>query len=178
MKLPQLTISELAQAFSMSRDTTRDRLRNARLKPGGKRRGVDVYDLRDAAAALTAEGSNAFQQRARLQGQLLELELQRRRGDLCLFSDVEAAFGSAFKIVGEFFDTMPDVMERAGAMDGPQLAKLEKILDELREALYRKLIADAQRFGHEQTTNRSRGNSATERHRQKGDGRHPAGSGR
>ncbi len=52
-------ITRIAEAFGLHRDTVRKRLKEARVKPSGKKSGVDIYALADVGPALfAAETSN------------------------------------------------------------------------------------------------------------------------
>jgi transposase InsO family protein len=136
MKLPLFTISQLAFAFRQSRDTVRARLRDGAVKPKGKQRGVDVYELRAAAAALTDEAASAFQLRARRQTDLLELELSKRRGLLCEAQDVERVFARRNQIVAHLLGTLPDQLERECGLAPAAVDAVEKVIDAAREAAY------------------------------------------
>ena len=56
--------------------------------------------------------------------------------------EVEQEMARLAKIVAQFFDTLPDRLERDTGMTPLILAKVERYLDEVREELYKAAISD------------------------------------
>jgi hypothetical protein len=137
-----ITITEAAHAFSQSRDTVRRRLSDAHVKPCATRGRAahPVYDLREVMQALSEEVANAFQQRARLQTQLLEVQLAKERGQLCDAFDVERRMALLFKLVRQLGDTMPDILERDCGLNGQQVQTVRDRIDAMLEDLYVRVI--------------------------------------
>lgn len=90
----------------------------------------------NAEGVADPEKLEPFKRRAYYQGELDKLNLARQRGDLIEAMDCEQQFAAVFKIVAEFFDTMPDVLERDCGLTAAQVLKVEKRLDQAREDLY------------------------------------------
>jgi hypothetical protein len=63
-----------------------------------------------------------------------------QRGELVPSLEVEQGHGQIFAISTQMADTLPDVLERDVGLTPLQLARVEKHLDEWREALYQRLI--------------------------------------
>lgn len=137
----QLTVSEIAYEFQVSRDTARKRLRDAGVKPSGKRGRRDVWDLREAIPALTGGvGGDPFRRKAARQAESIELDLQRRRGVLLERGAVEREYARMTKNVAHTLEVLPDILERDCGCTPLQLARIEKSLDGLREELYARIV--------------------------------------
>jgi AraC-like DNA-binding protein len=145
-----LSLSTLAQEFGMARETVARRLSDGGVTPADTSGAHPKYRLRDAWPALTgdAEGRadpekmRPFERRAHYQAELEALTLATKRGELVPSFEVEQRQAEIFKAVGEFFDTLPDVLERDCGANPIMLAKVEKRLDEVREQLYTRLTED------------------------------------
>lgn len=133
----QLTLTEIAYEFQVSRDTARKRLRDGGVKPSGKRGRHVVYELRAAIPALTGGvDGDPFRMKATKQAQMIELELGRKRGDLLERVDVERHYAAMLKKVAYTLEVLPDVLERDCACTPGQLQRIQQSLDQLRERLY------------------------------------------
>jgi hypothetical protein len=83
-----------------------------------------------------------LERKAHYQAEHEKLRLQTERGELVPSLEVEQGHGQIFAIVSQAFDTLPDVLERDVGLTTAQLVRLERLLDEAREALYQALNAD------------------------------------
>lgn len=144
-----LSLSSLAQEFGIARETVARRISDANVQPADKAGGHPRYRLRDVLPALIGDGEKAdpdkmrpFERRAHYQAELEALTLATKRGELVPAFEVEQRQGEIFKIAGEFFDTLPDVLERDCGASPLLLAKIERRLDEVREQMYSRLTED------------------------------------
>ena len=132
----------------MSRDVFRRILSERGVQPAGKRGGHPVYRARDVLKALTSDFDGAddpdklkpWERKAHYQAEHEKLRLQVERGELVPAIEVERGHGQIFAITTQGIDTLPDVLERDVGLTPLQLARVEKHLDEMREALYQALI--------------------------------------
>ena len=145
-----LSISQLSQETGFTRETIRKRIASNDVNPAGKRRGYDVYRLRDAIPALfeaTAgevdpDKMDPFKRRAYYQGELDKLKLQTEAGELVPSFEVEATFGQIFKTLTQALDTWPDIIERDVGASPQVVHRLELAIDELRSNIYSELTTD------------------------------------
>jgi hypothetical protein len=141
-----------AAELGVSRDVFRRVLSEAGIQPAGKKSGHPVYRGRDVIAAWITHVNGGderdpdklppMERRAHYQAEHEKLRLQVERGELVPAIEVEQGHGQIFAIVTQAFDTLPDVLERDAGLSPLQLARVEKHLDELREALYQRLADD------------------------------------
>lgn len=146
------SVSALAREFGMDRRTAKSRLEGA--APDGELpTGHPGYYVSTAAPFLigrpVAEGDEFDPDRLLPQDRLAyyraeheKLKIEQERRELLSRIEVEREFARFFETVGRFYDTLPDQLERDGALDPRSLAKLESILDGHREDLYQALTAE------------------------------------
>jgi hypothetical protein len=146
-----LSIRAFCEEAGTDRDTTSRRVTEARCRPTGQRGGHPVYRLQDLLRASFFTGADGdadpdkldpFKRRAFYQGELDKLKLGVERGELVPRIEVEQEQARTMKIVARFFDTLPDVLERDCGASPILLAKVEQRLDEVREEIYRELVAE------------------------------------
>lgn len=145
-------LTRISEAFGLSRDTVRKRLREAGVNPVDKRGNAPVYQLSDVGPALFANETQAIaggykpdelapkDRKEWYQSENERLKFQQAVGDLVTRGDYRDDIAKTLKIVASFFDSLPDKMERRRVFTPAQLAELEKVTDELRERLYQDLI--------------------------------------
>jgi ABC-type phosphate transport system auxiliary subunit len=139
-----------AAEAGITRDVLRRIMSEAGIQPAGKRGGHPVYRARDVIAALSADRDGVddpdklkpLERKAHYQAEHEKLRLQIERGELVPSLEVEQGHGQIFAIVTQMYDTLPDVLERDVGLTPQQLVRVEKHLDEAREALYQALNAD------------------------------------
>lgn len=141
-----VSITGFASEFGSTRETIAKRIAAAGLKPADRRAGHPVYRLRDLHKAVyqsAAEGGvdpdrlDPFQRKAHYQAEHEKLALETERGELIPRIECEADQARMTKIVAQFFDTLPDRIERDCGVSPLVLAKVEQSLDAVREELYR-----------------------------------------
>lgn len=105
-------------------------------------------------AGVNAEGNidpeklDPFKRRAWYQGEHEKNKLAIERGELLTSIDVEQTFGSTFKLIADFLDTLPDILERDCGASAQMVLKIERRIDALREDLHSritKMLTDARR---------------------------------
>ncbi|HTE43249.1 MAG TPA: DUF1441 family protein [Steroidobacteraceae bacterium] len=136
-----VSITDLAHAFTMARETVSRRLTDANVSAAGKRSGHNTYALRDAVQALLSGDDvvarlDPFRQKAKLQSEAISLKLATDRGELIPRDDVRETFAAAFKPIRQTLETLPDVLERDAALTPTQVACCERAIDKLREELH------------------------------------------
>lgn len=146
-----LSLSTLASEFGAARETIKKRLEAAGVNADRVRNGHPVYRLRDALRAWQAapesgfdpDALDPFRRKAFYQSELEKMRVQTEAGELVPRIEVEQEQARIAKLVAQFFDTLPDVLERDCGANALLLSKLEDKLDRVRENLYRALMADA-----------------------------------
>ncbi|MFC6838607.1 DUF1441 family protein [Xanthomonas theicola] len=156
---PGWSIARLADEFGMDRRTAAKRLREAGVPPSGKRGANDVYRLADAAAALVdrfaaagGEGSVVdprdlppMERRAFYQSENERLKVETTTGLLVPAAEVESDYAELVKKVVQFFDTLPDVLERKAGLTPDQVIKVQEQCDRVRQSMYEAMTEDAVR---------------------------------
>lgn len=145
-----LSLSSLASEFGAARETVRKRLEASGVQSSRARGGHPLYRLRDALAAwqnapesgFDPDRLDPFRRKAFYQSEHEKLTLQAARGELVPRIEVEQEQARTAKLVAQFFDTLPDVLERDCGASPLQLAKIEDALDRVREGLYRELVRE------------------------------------
>lgn len=143
LKQVALSISQLAGETGFDRATVRKRLSEAGVKPAGKRGGYPVYRLKDVLPVLYHQQDGEFdpdklkpfERNAWYKAEREKLHLQLERGDVVPALEVERKFAALFKALVQGLETLPDVLERDVGATPLQLTKIEKHLDEIRNAL-------------------------------------------
>jgi len=102
-------------------------------------KGRRYYRIADLFSAFSTE--NQFQRRARVQADEIELRVRQRRGEVVPALELEQELAGVLKIAVEFFDTLPDILERDCGATPQQLERIEQTVDEVREAMYERLSA-------------------------------------
>ena len=153
---PGWSISRLAEELGLDRRTATDRLREAGIAPCGKRSGHPVYRLADAAPALVAplvQGGDPGgvvdprdlppkDRKDFYQSENERLKVEVTIGTLVHSGEVEADYASLVKTVSQFFDTLPDILERDCALRPEQVMRVQESCDRVRQQLYEAVIAE------------------------------------
>lgn len=155
---PGWSIARLADEFGIDRRTAAKRIREAGIPPIGKRSGNDVYRLADVAPALVerlpAVGEDGvvdprnlppMERRAYYQSENERLKAETTIGMLVPAAEVEADYAELVKKVVQFFDTLPDVLERKANLTPDQVIKVQEQCDRVRQSMYEVITQDAVR---------------------------------
>lgn len=144
------SISQLASEFGMDRKTVSKRLREAGVAPTGKRGGYDVYRLHDAVqplfgrtdaeAAANPRDLPPLERRAFYQSENERLKVEVATGALVPAPEVESDYADFVKLVAQFFDTLPDVLERDCGLTGEQVERVQEACDRVRQQMFEKVI--------------------------------------
>ena len=143
-----LSISTLAAEFGMTRETVSKRLADSAVAPSGKRGGYSVYRLKDVyqylvgspvAAGEDPQSLDPYRRQAHYKAELDRLKLEQETRELIPRLEVEQEQARILRVVAQTFDTMPDVVERDCGATASQIQRLERAIDECREALYTEL---------------------------------------
>ncbi|MCF1458011.1 MAG: DUF1441 family protein [Shewanella sp.] len=142
-------ITRIAEAFNLSRDTVRKRLREAGVRPSGKRGGTPIYALVDVGPALFAtetrtdipdiQNPDKMPPKARkewFESENARVKLMKDTRELIPESEHRLDLYQAFSAMVSFFENLPDKMERTGLFTPEQLELLEAQGDAYRGQLY------------------------------------------
>jgi hypothetical protein len=147
------TAAQLGQMFRVSGPIVRARL--TRIRPCGKRDGFDIYAVADAATVLTRFDDEELVERVlRLHadelpkalsrefwnGQLAKLTFEERTGELWSSKTVIDLAGDVFKTMRLSLMLLADTLEREADLNPAQRLIIERLVDELLDALRRKLV--------------------------------------
>jgi hypothetical protein len=103
----------------------------------------------NAEGTIDPEKLDPFKRRAYYQGELDKNKLAMERSEMLTSMDVEQTFGNTFKLVADFLDTLPDILERDCGASAQMVLIIEKRLDGLRDQLWKliqeKIGGDARR---------------------------------
>jgi len=89
-----------------------------------------------------------FERRAHYQAEMEKLDLQSKCGELIPRIEVEQEMGRVAKVLTEFLETLPDIMERDTGATPKQIMKMEAAIDQLREQIYGALTKDDGNVGN------------------------------
>lgn len=143
----EVSIGGLAVEFGMKRDTVIKRISSANIAPSGKRGGHSVYRLRDVWPVLTGavdagedpRNLDPYKRQAHYKAELDRLKLEQETRELIPRLEVEQEQARILRVVAQMLDTLPDVVERDCGATATQVQRLERAIDECREALYAEL---------------------------------------
>nr|WP_237668480.1 DUF1441 family protein [Vibrio sp. V37_P2S8PM304] len=146
-------ITRIAEAFGLHRDTVRKRLKEARVKPSGKKSGVDIYPLADVGPALfAAESSNKSEddynpnkmvpkdRKDFFQSERERLKYETEIGELIPEGEYRLDLAATLKYLVSAFESLPDNLERRYKMPPEALEYVESWADESRTYLYHGLL--------------------------------------
>ncbi len=141
-----VSLRQLAALLDVDRATVRLAIERAAVKPAGKRGGHDVFPLAESLRAIVGRrGQNIdpelmspFDRRAHFDAELRRLDLQKKRGEVCLRADVQQASARAFATCANSIRAIPDRLERIGL--SPDMAEeterqIDAALDDLADQL-------------------------------------------
>ncbi len=148
------TQAQLQRLFRLSGPTVKARM--TKVKPCGNRDGYPIYHVYDAAPALTRlEDAEVLERLLRMNaedlpkalsreywnGQIAKLNYEERVGDLWNTRDIVELASDAFKTMRLSLMLLADTLEREAEITIPQRVIVERVLDELLQALKGKLVS-------------------------------------
>jgi hypothetical protein len=106
----------------------------ARPGAGRKPKSPDATDPYSILAKARAE-------REIYRAQLDKLKYRQAAKELVPAAEFERALSESFKLMAVTLESLPDVLERDCALPGPAVEKVQKVVDNLREDLYQRMVA-------------------------------------
>jgi len=157
-RVGEISISRLASAFDMARQTVVKKLTAAEVEPCGMVNGYPVYGLRAAAAALlevpvTGGGNRDMTDPALLpanersqwyQSEQRRMDVEVRAGTLIPAAHHEADLADMAKDLVQFLDTLGDTLERDVSLTGEQIEAMNASIARQRQALYDRILAESE----------------------------------
>lgn len=134
------TINRFATWVGGDATSIKTRVVAAGVDPVIERQGLKLYRVADLFRAFSKE--NEFQRRARIQADLLQLNVDQRRGELCQASDVRIAISRLMQCLARGLETQPDVLEKKCGLTAAQAAALEEHNAQFRDQLVSTLQAE------------------------------------
>ena len=106
------------------------------VRPGaGRPKGSVKKDQNDAYTVL----AKARAKREMFRAQMEELRYREAAKELLPAADFERAMASAFKIVTQMLESLPDVLERDAGIDGHTVERCQEVIDRVRDDLFREM---------------------------------------
>jgi hypothetical protein len=147
------SLTQLKNAFGVSRDTITTRLNAANLHADKKRRGFDVYHIADAARAILAndlhftngDDPETLPPKDRLdwfRGENEKAKYLKESGQLIPTSEVTKEYAKIVKISIRALENLPDILEMKCSLKSEAVMLVERECDLVREELAQKLEDD------------------------------------
>ena len=162
----ELSLSALGREFGVTRETVRSKLAKAGFSPvasplqvvpaqddlvgaiDDKTAATVFYRLRDAIKAFLADPAdnepcrmNPLQRKQHYQALREQQEFEVQAGRLIPVQEVEDEQARIIKIFVLAIETLPDILERDCGLTGDAVARVERVLDSVREQLYQDTVA-------------------------------------
>lgn len=145
-------ITRLAEAFGLHRETVRKRLNAAGVVPAGVRNGANVYALKDAGPAVFADmvlGGDSdpdqlppTERRAWYQSENERIKLEQELRQLVRSEEAHREMSTIAKAVTTTLESLPDILERDCGIDAESVARVQDVIDGIRQQLYERIVAD------------------------------------
>jgi len=152
---PGWSIARLADEFGIDRRTATKRIRDAGVAPLAKRGGHDTYRVADVAGALlgyTPGGAGGeevdphdlppTERLAFYRSENERLAVETKLGTLVPAVEVESDYADLVKMVVQFFDTLPDVLERDCGLAPEQVIKVQESCDRVRMEMFKRVTGE------------------------------------
>jgi hypothetical protein len=139
------SLRQIAEETGLDRDTVQRRIAAANAVPSGKRGGHPVYRLRDVLKAVMLKDDDGqidpdklepYQRQAHYKAELDRLKLDQETRELIPRIEVEQEQARILRVVAQTLDTLPDLVERDCGATAIQVQRIERAVDECREALF------------------------------------------
>jgi hypothetical protein len=143
---PAVSLSALAAAWEVSRETVKRRLDRGGVGPAGSHKGNAVFPLVSSIRALRAaerpagasvqnpDEMSPMDRRAHYQAERERLELELRRSMLVPADEVRAQMARVVKSTVQHWDALEDDMEREASLSASQLEVFRAVSDRRRSA--------------------------------------------
>lgn len=143
-----VTVSQIAEETGIARETVAKRLKEASVKPAGKRASYVLYRLRDALPAVyqlddiaaDPERMDPFKRQAYYRAELERRKLEVDDRLLIPAAEVEAERARVFKLLTQALESLPDVVERDLGLPAKTVARIEHLCDRHRDELHAALV--------------------------------------
>lgn len=147
-------ITRIASAFRMDRGTVRRRLREAGVLPAGTKNGISTYALKDVGPALFGEVISAADDAINpdnlmpkdrkdwYQSENERIKFEKELRMLVPVEEVHREMSSLAKSVVNSLDSLPDLLERDAGLPPAMIEVVERIIDNVREQMYRAVLED------------------------------------
>jgi len=147
-------ITRIAEAFRLSRDTVRKRLREAGVQPALIHRNSPLYELADAGPALftasiaaggyggyeTPDNMPPKERKDWFDSENSRLKYEKEKRQLVPDDEVAREMSSLIKSVINPIDGMTDTLERKADLTPKQAEIVQREMDAIREQMYIALI--------------------------------------
>lgn len=101
-----------------------------------------LFGRTEAEAASNPRDLPPMERRAFYQSENERLKVEAATGALVPAPEVESDYAEFVKLVAQFMDTLPDVMERDCGLTGEQVIRIQAACDKVRQAMFEKVIAE------------------------------------
>lgn len=144
----RLNINQIASITGLHRQTVSARLRNVSLAPGSNPK-LKLFTIPAILTELIATG-DAVQidvdkmlppdRKAWFQSERERLKFQQETSELIHSDEVSREISSMAKAVVQVLETLPDILERDCALNPSAVARVQTIIDDLRDQLAQKVF--------------------------------------
>lgn len=141
----RLNISQLAGITGVHRTTLAARLKGVPLAPGSNKQ-KKLYYLKDIlceflnnSEPVDVEKMKPSERQAHYNAELLKVKLEREQGELIPVDEVVANYAAIVKAVVMELETLPDVLERDCALPPEAVARVQEVIDDLRDVMADKI---------------------------------------
>lgn len=147
----QFNITQLEDAFSISRNTIRKRLKNANVFAVGKVGNAPVYHIAAAAKAILAPDTlgdgeycgydspdkmSATERKHWYESERSRVQLEVESKELIPVHEVVQGYYELVKAVVDPLDSLPDLLEQKCSITGEALERVQRQIDAIREQMY------------------------------------------
>lgn len=147
ISLLKLNINQLAAITDIHRQTVTARLKNVDLAPGSNSK-LKLYLVADLLRELmvqqtvtdTPSDMTPPDRLAHWKAENERIKFEQETGQLIPADDVAREFSLMAKAVVQVLETLPDVLERDCALPPAAVARVQNIIDDLRDQMAQKVI--------------------------------------
>ncbi|ADZ91090.1 DUF1441 family protein [Marinomonas mediterranea] len=144
-------ITELAEAFSLHRDTVRKRLRKAEVSAHTVKGNTAYYHMNVAAPAIISElivnesvinpdTMTPGERKAWFDSENARVNFEINCGELVPADEVARGYAEFAKAIVNPLDSLPDLLERKAGLNADQAEIVQKQVDSIRENMYLSVV--------------------------------------